>query len=84
MLLGLISLLPFLGSFCAAFLPSNARNAASALAGAVALACMLMLVDLHPAVAHESVVRVIVPWLPGLGLNLCLRMDGYGGCSRCW
>ena len=78
MLLGLISLLPFLGSLCAAFLPSHARNAASALACAVALACVLMLVALHPAVAHEGVVRVIVPWLPGLGLNLYLRIDGYG------
>jgi multicomponent K+:H+ antiporter subunit A len=78
MVLGLISLLPFLGSLCAAFLPSNARNAASVLAGGVALACVLMLAALHPAVAHEGVVRVIVPWLPRLGLDLYLRMDGYG------
>ena len=96
MLLGLISLLPFLGSLCAAFLPSNARNAASALAGAVALACVLMLAALHPAVAHEGVVRVIVPWLPRIRaqpvlahrrLRLAIRdagdSDGRAGLAVC-
>ena len=38
MVLFLILFLPFLGSLCAAFLPSNARNAEAWLAGSVALA----------------------------------------------
>ena len=76
-LLGLIVLLPFLGSLCVAFLPSTARNAASTLAGLVALACVLMLASLRPLLADEGVVRVILPWLPQFGLNLYLRMDGY-------
>ena len=40
--LTLIVLLPFAGSLCAALLPSNARNAAVWLAGAVAVACTIL------------------------------------------
>jgi multicomponent K+:H+ antiporter subunit A len=77
MVLGLIVLLPFLGSLCAGILPAHARNAAATLAVGVALACVLMLASLHPQVADGGVVRVFVPWLPRFGLNLYLRMDGY-------
>ncbi len=77
MLLTLIVLLPFLGSLCAAFLPSNARNAEAWLAGMVAAACCAMVVSLYPQVADGGVVRVIVPWLPRYGLEFYLRMDGY-------
>ena len=77
MLLGLIVLLPFLGSLSVAFLPSTARNSASTLAGSVALACVLMLASMRPLLADEGVVRVILPWLPQFGLNLYLRIDGY-------
>ena len=44
---GLLSLvaLPFLASLLAALLPSNARNAVSALAGAVALFCLVQAVS---------------------------------------
>ena len=76
-LLGLIVLLPFLGSLSVAFLPSTARNSASTLAGSVALACVLMLASIRPLLADEGVVRVILPWLPQFGLNLYLRIDGY-------
>lgn len=75
--LGLIVLLPFLGSLAAAFLPSHARNAAGWLAGLVALADVLLIVSLYPQVADGEVLRLIVPWLPQAGLDLNLRMDGY-------
>ncbi|MBX3693600.1 MAG: monovalent cation/H+ antiporter subunit A [Steroidobacteraceae bacterium] len=77
MSLALIVLLPFAGSLCAAFLPSNARNAEAWLAGAVALACTALTLDLYPDVANGGVVRFVVPWLPQAGLDFYLRMDGF-------
>ena len=77
MALTLILLLPFLGSLCAAFLPSNARNAEAWLAGAVSLATTVVAVSLYPQVAAEGVVRMTLPWAPALGLDFSLRMDGF-------
>ncbi len=77
MSLGLIVLLPFLGSLCAAFLPSNARNAASWLAGLTALGCVLLIASLYPQVVGGEIVRVVLPWMPSYGLELYLRLDGY-------
>ena len=73
----LILLLPFVGSLCAAFLPSNARNAEAWLAGMVALAAAALVASLYPQVAAEGVIRTSIPWAPGLGLDFSLRMDGY-------
>ncbi|HEU5136195.1 MAG TPA: monovalent cation/H+ antiporter subunit A [Steroidobacteraceae bacterium] len=77
MSLTLILLLPFLGSICAAVLPSNARNAEAWLAGAFALASAALLIALYPQVTDGGVVRASLPWLPQRGLDLQLRMDGY-------
>jgi multicomponent K+:H+ antiporter subunit A len=77
MVLALIVLLPFLGSLCAAFLPQHARNAASILAGLVALACVLLGASLYPAVSGGEVIRLTFPWLPQFGLDFSLRMDGF-------
>ncbi|MDR1935774.1 MAG: monovalent cation/H+ antiporter subunit A [Candidatus Accumulibacter sp.] len=77
MTLFLIVLLPFLGSLCAAFLRANARNAEAWLAGGVALAVSGLVASLYPRVAAEGVVRATVSWVPALGLNLYLRMDGF-------
>jgi multicomponent K+:H+ antiporter subunit A len=77
MLLVWILILPFAGSLCAAFLPSNARNAEAWLAGLVALACAVLTATLYPQIATGTVVRMGVPWVPTLGLELSLRMDGY-------
>ena len=77
MTLTLIVLLPFLGSLCAAVLPSNARNAESWLAGLVTVTCTVLVVSLYPQVMDGGVVRARLPWLPQLGLEFYLRMDGY-------
>ncbi|NLG76645.1 MAG: monovalent cation/H+ antiporter subunit A [Xanthomonadaceae bacterium] len=77
MSLGLIVLLPFLGSVIAAFLPSNARNAEAWLAGLVAVTCAVLVADCYPEVASGEVIRFDVPWLPQFGLDLYFRMDGY-------
>ncbi|MGH8178267.1 MAG: monovalent cation/H+ antiporter subunit A [Steroidobacter sp.] len=77
MSLTLIILLPFLGSVCAAFLPSNARNAEAWLSGLVTVACTALVASLYPQVMGGGVVRVTIPWAAQLGLEFYLRMDGY-------
>ncbi len=73
----LLIFLPFLASALAAVLPSNARNTESTLAGVVALFCCVQTALYFPQVAHGGVVREEISWLPSLGLNLVLRMDGF-------
>ena len=68
--------LPFAGSLGAAFLPVRARNAAGVLAGAIALAGAVLAVLLYSRVANGAVIRSELEWLPSLGLNLLLRLDG--------
>lgn len=77
MALLLILLLPFFGSLLAAFLPSNARNAEAWLAGAVSLTATGIVISLYPQVTAEGVLRMTLPWVPMLGLNIYLRMDGF-------
>src|SRR4051812_3632649 len=77
MLLCLIVALPFIASVCAAFLPSRSRNAASWLAGSVALASTLLAAVLHRRIAGGEVVRFVASWAPQYGLEFNLRMDGF-------
>lgn len=70
-------LLPFIGSCLAALLPHNARNTESLLAGLVALVGTVQVALLYPQVAHGGVIREEFMWLPSLGLNFVLRMDGF-------
>jgi len=78
MSLSLIVLLPFAGALVAAFLPANARNAASWLSGLVTLICTTLVVRLYSNVTGaEGVIRERLSWAPQLGLELYLRMDGY-------
>ncbi len=77
MALILIVLFPFLGSLCAAFLPSNARNAEAWLAGIASFASCAILLGLYSDVAAEGVLRTTLPWAPALGLGISLRMDGF-------
>src|SRR3970282_2768914 len=77
MLLSLIIVLPFLGALCAAALPANARNAEAWLAGFVSVSCVVLIVWLYPAVTDGGVVRMTIPWMPQLGLDVYFRMEGY-------
>ncbi|MCS3512743.1 monovalent cation/H+ antiporter subunit A [Pseudomonas grimontii] len=70
-------LLPFIGSCLAALLPHNARNTESLLAGLVALVGTVQVALLYPLIAHGGVIREEFMWLPSLGLNFVLRMDGF-------
>jgi multicomponent K+:H+ antiporter subunit A len=77
MALSLIVLLPFLGSLCAAFLPSNARNAAVWLSGLITVSCLVLVCLLYPQIGAGEVVRATSTWVPEIGLGFYLRMDGY-------
>lgn len=77
MSLALVILLPFLGSVCAALLKSNARNLEAWLAGAASLASAILLARLYPQVSDGGVVRESLVWLPSLGVDFQLRLDGF-------
>ncbi|GAA5234178.1 monovalent cation/H+ antiporter subunit A [Verticiella sediminum] len=47
------------------------------MAGAIALAGLILAGGLYPTVAAGEIVRVEYAWLPQIGLNLSLRMDGF-------
>ncbi|TAM49793.1 MAG: monovalent cation/H+ antiporter subunit A [Burkholderiaceae bacterium] len=70
-------LLPFIGSLIAAVLPANARNTESTLAGLIALGCAVQAALLFPQVADGGVLREEISWLPALGMNLVVRIDGF-------
>jgi multicomponent K+:H+ antiporter subunit A len=70
-------LLPFLGSLLAALMPATARNRESTLAGLIGVACTVQAAMYLPDVLQGGVVRQDFAWLPSLGLDLSLRMDGF-------
>lgn len=70
-------LLPFIGSCLAAFLPHNARNAESFLAGLIALIGAVQMALWFPQIADGGVIREEYFWLPSLGMNFVLRIDGF-------
>ena len=76
MTLPLLALLPWLGAMLVACLPSGARRGCAAVAGAVALAVTALVLQSAAAVQAGEVLRWGVAWLPALGLDLGLRMDG--------
>ena len=68
---------PFAASLLAAFLPLKSHNAAATLAGATALLGIIIAVVLYPAIGEGGIVRLVLPWIPELGLDLSLRLDGF-------
>lgn len=72
----LLVILPWLGSLIAVMLPSNARNAESTAAGVISLAALVQAALYFPAIARGEVIEQRITWLPTLGLDLVLRMDG--------
>ena len=70
------AILPFAGSVLTGALPSHARTAAAVLAGFVTLASLGCILALTPQLAEGGTVVHAVEWLPSLGVNLVLRLDG--------
>ncbi|MXO74972.1 monovalent cation/H+ antiporter subunit A [Altererythrobacter aerius] len=75
-MLWLAVLLPFAGSFALAFLDSRSRDLAGALAGVVTLATATLLILLFDMSAMPGGSRTTLVWLPSVGFNLSLRLDG--------
>ncbi|WP_422011589.1 monovalent cation/H+ antiporter subunit A [Roseateles sp.] len=73
----LLLILPFLGSAVAALLPTNARNAESLWAALTALALVIPLALLYPEVSAGAVVSERLAWLPALGIDIVVRLDGF-------
>ncbi|PWC75315.1 monovalent cation/H+ antiporter subunit A [Azospirillum sp. TSH64] len=69
--------LPFAGAVAAGLLPTHARNAAAWLAGGVALLGLAMVWAAYPTVSAGGVLRFTAGWMPSLGLDFSLRMDGF-------
>lgn len=69
--------LPFIGSLIAAFLRQDARNGAAILAGTIAFLGTVLTVFQYSHVVDGRVVRLSIEWVPSLGLDFTLRMDGF-------
>ena len=77
LLLTLLLALPFAGMLVAPFIPAaQARNIATVLAGVVSLAGLAITIALYSQIAGGEALRLEVPWLPDLGLNIVLRLNG--------
>jgi multicomponent K+:H+ antiporter subunit A len=70
-------LLPFIGSAVAALLPTNARNLESSWAAAIALVIAIQLAVLYPDIEAGTVVTERLAWLPSLGIDVVVRLDGF-------
>ncbi|KRE85892.1 cation:proton antiporter [Rhodanobacter sp. Soil772] len=71
--------LPFVASVVVFLLRGRGRshNLAAWLMTATALLGLLLSLWLYPAIAAGNVLRQVIPWVPGLGLDLVLRVDGF-------
>ena len=76
LLLSIMCFLPFAGGLIASFLPRGARNVAAVLAWSVALIGIICAVMLYPLISDGGSIRHEISWLPSLGVNLVLRLDG--------
>jgi multicomponent K+:H+ antiporter subunit A len=71
--------LPFVASVVVFLLRGRGRshNLAAWLMTATALLGLLLSLWLYPAMAAGKVLRQVIPWVPGLGLDLVFRVDGF-------
>ena len=78
MTLALIIALPFLGIFLPLLAERLGRSACAAAAGVAPLMALVLLLSQQSAVFSGELLKVKLEWLPALGLNLSLRLDGLG------
>jgi multicomponent K+:H+ antiporter subunit A len=75
--LSVILCLPFAASAAVFLLRARGRNLAVWLMVGTALLGLIFSLWLYPAIADGSALRQVLPWAPGLGLDLSLRVDGF-------
>lgn len=69
--------LPFIGGAIAALLPTNARNLESLWAAALASVVIVQLAVLYPDISAGTVVTERLAWMPSLGIDVVVRLDGF-------
>jgi len=72
----LVIALPFVGSCLAVLFRTNMRTAEAFLAGFVAIVALVLLIITFPRVVDGGIVQYRAQWVPELGLEFYLRMDG--------
>ena len=75
-MLGLMLATPFVLALLVGLLPDHQRRAAAWLAGLAPVAGLVLLALMTPDVMSGEGVRSLVPWIPAMGLDLSLRLDG--------
>jgi len=70
-------ILPFLGAILAAMQHENARNTEAWLSAGITLSAFVIAIMLYPYVEDGGVIRREIEWMPELGMNFSLRMDGF-------
>ena len=75
-LLLVILVLPFMGAMIASGLPRHARTSAAVLSWIIALISVGCLAVLWPRFQDGEVLKLTLAWLPSLGVNLTIRLDG--------
>ncbi|MGK6314741.1 monovalent cation/H+ antiporter subunit A [Neorhizobium sp. DT-125] len=74
----ILLVLPFLGSLISVFLLNTlSRTLPSWAAGSVTLLCLLIAAAAYPTISEGEVLRFHAEWVPQLGLDFTLRMDGF-------
>ena len=73
----LIVALPFLAGLAAVLLPTDSRTPVTWLAALTTLACLALTLSLYPSISDGEPIRHRIEWIPSLGLDFTLRMDGF-------
>ncbi len=71
-----LTVLPFVGSALSSALHTTARTSAAILAGTFTGLSLAATIALYPQVAGGEVFKYTVTWLPSIGLDISLRLDG--------
>ena len=72
-----ILLLPFAGCLVTALLPTRARTVLAGVAGLVAAVAAVQILLLFPQVRDGGVLLESYAWVPAIGLDIVLRVDGF-------
>jgi multicomponent K+:H+ antiporter subunit A len=76
-LLTVLVVMPFVGSVVAALLPTNAHDLEAWWAAGIAFIGLAIASTFSQPMAEGAIVRAEFEWVPQLGLNFILRLDGF-------
>ncbi|HEX5599387.1 MAG TPA: monovalent cation/H+ antiporter subunit A, partial [Hyphomicrobiaceae bacterium] len=76
-LLTVLVVMPFVGSVVAALLPTNAHDLEAWWAAGIAFIGLAIASTFSQPMAEGAIIRAEFEWVPQLGLNFILRLDGF-------